>query len=234
MRYSLFHSDSAHLGCWAVLVVAFPACFLPWAPLAGLAAFCVVVVLPGIAVGRLVVGLNPEADLAEILGLSIAGAAISIWTLWMGAIALGMSRPLFGLLPGLISCSLVTLQSIVRPRSTTTSEGGTGASTTPGENDAGLTSRAPRRTLALLLLVSLVFTALTAFAFTPYGLERADGVHHMGMTDWHKHLVVATALSATETMPPRNPFLYTVPSGPYYYGFQLLGAAVHRAAPLCR
>jgi hypothetical protein len=230
LRHSLIHSDSAHLCCWALLLVAFPACFLPWAPLAGLAAFFVVVVLPGVAVARWVVGLNPDADLAEILGLSIAGAAISIWTLWMGAVALGVSRPMFGLLPGVIACSLVTFQSIARTGSTTASGINSGTSAAPAESGTGPTSRAPRRTLALLLLVSLVFTALSAFAFTPYGLERGDGVHHMGMTDWHKHLVVATALSATETMPPRNPFLYSVASGPYYYGFHLLGAAVHRAA----
>ncbi len=230
LHRSLLRRESAHLGCWAALVVAVPVCFLPWAPLAGLAAFCVVVVLPGIAVARLVVSLNPEADLVEILGLSIAGAAISIWTLWAGAIAFGVSRPLFVVLPGLIACSLVTLQSIVRPRSPAAREGDPRAPTNPEEDGAGAAPRTSRRTLALLLLVSLVFTALTAVAFTPYGLERADGVHHMGMTDWHKHLVVASALAATETMPPRNPFLYPVPSGPYYYGFQLLGAAVHRAA----
>jgi hypothetical protein len=81
-----------------------------------------------------------------------------------------------------------------------------------------------------LFAVALVMAVLTAISFLPYGMERADGVHHMGMTDWHKHLVVASALSATESMPPANPFLYSVESGPYYYGFQLLGASVFRAS----
>ena len=229
----LFHRDSTHLGCWAVLVVGGIACFLPWNPLAGLAAFFVVVLLPGIAVARLVAALNPEADLVELLGLSVAGAAISIWTLWVGAVVFGVSRPLFVVLPGLIACSFVTLQSMLVRRSPPADGGGSRATRPPrtlGKDNAAAVPRTSRHTLALLLLVSLLFTALAAVAFTPYGLERADGVHHMGMTDWHKHLVVASALSSTETMPPRNPFLYTASSGPYYYGFQLLGAAVHRAA----
>ncbi len=228
---SFIHGDSAHIACWAILVIALLACFLPWAPVSGLAAFWVVVVVPGIAVGRLVIGLNPEADLVEILGMSIAGTAISIWTLWLGAIAFGLSRPLLGLLPGLMSCSLVTLQSIAQARSRrAASESHASAAGTLSKRDAALTSEVPRHVLPVLILVSLVFTSLTAIAFTPYGLERADGVHRMGMTDWHKHLVVTTALSASETVPPRNPFLYTAPSAPYYYGFQLLGTAVHRAA----
>ena len=66
--------------------------------------------------------------------------------------------------------------------------------------------------------------------FYPYGLERNDGVHRMGMTDWHKHLIVGTALSGADEMPPPNPFLPSETSAPYYYGFQLLGASIQRAA----
>jgi hypothetical protein len=219
LRYAATLHDPAVIACWTVLVVALPACFLPWGSIAALAALVIVVLLPCIAVGRVALGLNAEADLIEMLGFSIAGAALAILTAWIGAMVFGVSRTLFVVGPGLVACCFVTIRvaweqkSRVEPVRVRTPPVGP-----------------PRRTVVALCMVCVVIAALSAVAFLPYGLERSDGVHHMGMTDWHKHLVVATALTATDSIPPRNPFLYPVASGPYYYGFQLLGAAVTRAS----
>lgn len=77
---------------------------------------------------------------------------------------------------------------------------------------------------------ALAFAALVAVPFVAYGLERGDGVHRMGMTDWYKHLAVTNALRTAPTFPPANPFLATAGQAPYYYGFHLLAAAAMRVA----
>lgn len=90
-----------------------------------------------------------------------------------------------------------------------------------------MSQRAPRLALAA---AALVFAALVAVPFASYGLERGDGVHRMGMTDWYKHLVVTNALRTAPTFPPANPFLASAGKAPYYYGFHLFAAAVMRVA----
>ncbi|MBK7973344.1 MAG: hypothetical protein IPK07_08705 [Deltaproteobacteria bacterium] len=87
------------------------------------------------------------------------------------------------------------------------------------------------RTARLALVgAALLFAACVAVPFVAYGLERGDGIHRMGMTDWYKHLVVTNALRTSPTFPPANPFLATAGQAPYYYGFHILAAAVLRVA----
>ncbi len=88
----------------------------------------------------------------------------------------------------------------------------------------------PRSTRLVLAAAAVVFAALVAVPFASYGLERGDGVHRMGMTDWYKHLVVTNALRTAPTFPPANPFLATAGAAPYYYGFHLLAAGALRVA----
>jgi hypothetical protein len=52
----------------------------------------------------------------------------------------------------------------------------------------------------------------------------------MAMTDWYKHLVTTTALTASDVFPPANPFLHVADTAPYYYGFHLVGASMARLA----
>ena len=34
---------------------------------------------------------------------------------------------------------------------------------------------------------------LVAIPFYPHGRERADGVHHVGLSDWYLHLMMTTS-----------------------------------------
>ena len=52
----------------------------------------------------------------------------------------------------------------------------------------------------------------------------------MAMTDWYKHLITTSALSAADAFPPANPFLNSADAAPYYYGFHLVAAAMARVA----
>lgn len=81
-----------------------------------------------------------------------------------------------------------------------------------------------------VLAVGLVIAVCCVVPFLPYGLERADGVHRLSMTDWEKHLMFTTELVAFDEVPPRNPYLRSSGSSPYYAGFQLLASLPARAA----
>src|SRR5206468_2890018 len=74
------------------------------------------------------------------------------------------------------------------------------------------------------------FALLVAVPFLPYGRERPDGVHTMGLSDWYLHLMMTTRLDTSRSLPPTNPYLITHAEAHYHYGFHLLAAAIHRAA----
>jgi len=91
--------------------------------------------------------------------------------------------------------------------------------------------RSPRPgAVRALVFTTVAWLVLCALVFVPYGLARPDGVHRMAMSDWQKHLMLATEMTVHDEFPPANPFLRGAGPSPYYHGFHLLAANLARAA----
>jgi hypothetical protein len=187
--------------------VGLVACAMPVGSMALAGAVTVLVVLPGWATAHALLGDDPQADGADELAAAFGGIAVSAAALWIAGVTVGLSRPTILGAPICAALALVAL----------------------GPADPPPRASAPPRFAALLLL-ALVFALLVAVPFFPYGRERADGVHHMGLSDWYLHLMMTTALDGASSLPPNNPYLFAHHNAHYHYGFHLLAAAIHRAA----
>ncbi len=53
-----------------------------------------------------------------------------------------------------------------------------------------------------VVLLGLVFVLLLVPAFFSLGLEPDGAVHTLAMTDWYKHLTVATEIAGSDRLPP--------------------------------
>lgn len=148
----------------------------------------------------------------ERAAVAFASVGVSTWAVWVAASALGMSMPVI-----LGAVALVTVVLWLDARR--------------------LAARAERLPLVsvggdgrVVAVVALLSVALLLPAFLTFGLERADGVHTLAMTDWYKHLVVAAGIDGSSSFPPVNPFSSLDPDPSYYFGFHLLAASLRRVA----
>lgn len=187
-----------------------------------IAAVCVLVPQPAIALGGsllLVLGIpgwvaahalaggDSEADRADLVAAAFGGVAVSATALWITGATIGFTRVTLGAAP-VVASLLLTLFG-------------------PSRGDSRRTFPKQFRALAVL---SIVFAILVAVPFVPYGLERADGVHHMGLSDWYLHLMMTTTLDTAPSLPPDNPYLLAHHAAYYHYAFHLIAAAIHRIA----
>ncbi|MGH7822126.1 MAG: hypothetical protein ACREQ9_20375, partial [Candidatus Binatia bacterium] len=184
-------------------------CFVPERSLALAAAAFVVVAMPAWAVGRAIAAGDPDGDRIDFLAASFGGVALSSLAVWTGAVLVGLSRTEVIVAP-LVASLLLHLFTDA-------------SGETVRKSGAG-------RTGWILFVVAGCFALLVALPFLPYGWERADGVHRMGLSDWYLHLMITSALDAAHSLPPRNPYLWADAGAHYHYGFHLVGAAIHRAA----
>ncbi len=76
--------------------------------------------------------------------------------------------------------------------------------------------------------MGLVFVLLLIPTFASFGFTHSGGVHTLAMTDWYKHLTVASAIAGADDFPPANPFLQADAHPQYYFGFHLLAATASR------
>ncbi len=153
-------------------------------------------------------------DSSDLVAVAFGGLGVAAISLWAGASLLGQSVWLSLLAPA-GGAGIVCAAAWAR------------SSTGSGSRAGGVVAGATSRNLAV---IALVFVVLVLIPFAPFGYERGGEVHRFAMSDWYKHLVVATALTNTATFPPPNPFLNTVDNAPYYYGFHLVAAAMARIA----
>ncbi|MGE0702356.1 MAG: hypothetical protein AB7F99_00450 [Vicinamibacterales bacterium] len=160
------------------------------------------------------------SDLPRAIAISYAGVGLASISLWLFADAFGMS-PLTSAVAPLAVAALIGAAGFRRWRRDT--EPG-GPETAPNL-DAG-ESRAEGRATTVLAGLAFASIVLVAIPFAPYGWERADGVHRMAMTDWEKHLVMTTGIVGSPTFPPPHPYLHADPEPSYYFGYQLVAAAV--------
>jgi hypothetical protein len=182
-------------------------CAMPVASVALVGAVLVLIILPGWATAHALLGDDAEADRADELAAAFGGVAVATAALWITGVTVGLSRLTILGAPICTAFALVAL----------------------GPADPTPRAPAPSR-FATLLLLAVVFALLVAVPFFAYGRERADGVHHMGLSDWYLHLMMTTALDGASSLPPSNPYLFAHHHAHYHYGFHLLAAAIHRAA----
>ncbi len=159
-----------------------------------------------------------DADSIDAVAVAYGGVAISAlslwaisWTGWVSWAAVIVSA--------VAGAAVVAIPALVEVRR------GKEGTMPIGPNPLG---RNPH--FGTLGTASLAFAVLVYVPFLSYGLQRADGVHRMAMTDWYKHLMTATALASADVFPPPNPFLQSVDAAPYYYGFHLVAASTARLA----
>jgi hypothetical protein len=170
-------------------------------------ALIVLLALPGWAAAHALTGDDANADCADASAAVFAGVAVSSAALWIAGATVGLSSSTILAAP---LCATVLLV-VVGP-------------------DRSRSQRTIPPRFGALLLVSVAFALFVAIPFVPYGRERADGVHHMGLSDWYLHLMMATTLDTVSALPPTNPYLLAHRGAHYHYGFHLLAAAIHRAA----
>lgn len=163
--------------------------------------------VPCWATAHALVGGDPEADRADQLAAAFGGVAVSVASLWIIGATIGLSPYALRVAP-IAASVLVTLSA----------------------PDGGIARRALPAGFARLAALAIGFAALVLVPFYPHGIERPDGVHHMGLSDWYLHLMMTTTLDTAPSLPPSNPYLLAHGQAYYHYGFHLLAAAIHRAA----
>ena len=156
-------------------------------------------------VGRHVGGLH---DRLEVVALGFAGVGVATWGLWVVATVTAPS-PVAVVAVAVLGTAWL----------------------------AGDACRAPARRLPdraggvwPVALLGIVFVLLLVPAFLSFGWERGEAVHTLAMTDWYKHLTVATEIAGADRFPPSNPYLAADQDPRYYFGFHLVAAAISRVA----
>ena len=156
-------------------------------------------------VSRRVTGIQ---DRLEVFALGFAGVGVATWAVWVASVAGGFNPPIVAV------ALLCVAGGIVFDARRLGSE--------PAHRSPGATRG--------VVLVAMVFGLLVAVSFVTFGLVRGDTVLTLAMTDWYKHLTVATSIAAAEQFPPPNPFLLADAEPTYYFGFHLLAALASRFA----
>ena len=156
-------------------------------------------------VSRRVTGIQ---DRLEVFALGFAGVGVTTWAVWVASVAGGFNPPIVA------AALLCVAGGIVFNARRLGSE--------PPHRSPGATRG--------VLLTASIFGLLVAVSFVTFGLVRGDTVHTLAMTDWYKHLTVATSIAAAEQFPPPNPFLLADAEPTYYFGFHLMAALASRFA----
>ena len=183
-----------------------------------LSAVVAVVALPAVASARYA-PRGPSGDLLERTAYAYGGLGLSCWSLWLAGLSVGLHRWSIAVAPVLVAALLAAAAPKIESPSTECHPAGFGGEALSREDS--------RRCHVAVWLTALLMAVVVTIPFLPYGWQAADGVHRMGMHDWYKHLMVTTALR-DPVFPPSNPFLLADAQAPYYYGFHLIGASVHR------
>ena len=190
-----------------------------------LLAAAVVVLIPGLAVlewarsmpsSR---GFDRLISLPERVSLVYAGIGIACIALWLGATRFGLS-PWTSAGAPLTASAIIWLSSRVRV---------SGRADRPEPPAVGVYAPdmdSPRRTTAFLCALGFASVFLVALPFSPYGWERADGIHRMAMTDWEKHLRMAVTILGSTVFPPPHPYIHVDAQPSYYFGYHLVAAAI--------
>ncbi len=156
-------------------------------------------------VSHRVVGVR---DRLEQIALGFAGVGVATWAVWVTGQLLGL-HPVALVAAPIIVSGILVFDAKGLPRST---------------------PALPRGAVRLVLTMGVVFVLLLAPTFVSFGLTHSGGVHTLAMTDWYKHLTVASAIAGADGFPPANPFLQADADPHYYFGFHLLAAAASRLA----
>ena len=156
-------------------------------------------------VSHRVVGVR---DRLEQIALGFAGVGVATWAVWVTGQLLGLHPVALVAAPIIVSGVLV-FDAKRLPRSS---------------------PALPRGAVRPVLTMGVVFVLLLAPTFVSFGLTHSGGVHTLAMTDWYKHLTVASAIAGADDFPPANPFLQADAHPHYYFGFHLLAAAASRLA----
>ena len=190
---------------------------------------------------------DATADSVELAAVAYGGIAISALSIWAFAFTFGLSSTVL-VAAVFVGSAVVVAPAVVRAglRAAGSDALGAGdASALTGQHDGRvvpdmvtspepikLTAEAPEKNahFVILSVTGLLFAALAYLPFLSFGRVGADGIHRMAMTDWYKHLMATTSLSAADVFPPPNPFLHAVEPAPYYYGFHLVAATIARLA----
>lgn len=154
--------------------------------------------------------------LATTIAIAYAGLGLSAISLWLTASVFGMSGWTSLLAPLGIAGTVGTAAFLRKRRPSHV-----GVTDPPA-----IQSRLHRRTATLLMACAIASAALVAIPFAPYGWARADGIHRMAMTDWEKHLVMATGIAGSPVFPPPHPYIHADPRPSYYFGYHLVAAAI--------
>ena len=154
-------------------------------------------------VSHRVVGVR---DRLEQIALGFAGVGVATWAVWVTGQLLGLHAVAIVIAPIVVSGILV-FDAKRLPRSS---------------------PDLPRGAVRPVLTMGVVFVLLLAPTFVSFGLTHSGGVHTLAMTDWYKHLTVASAIAGADDFPPANPFLQADAHPHYYFGFHLLAAAASR------
>ena len=181
----------------------------------------VVVLVPGLAAvwwtrcrtGGTASPEDSSLDVSQLMALCYAGVGVASVTLWLGAVAFGLNGWTSVGLP-LVGAGLLAM----------------GAARGPRASETEPWTAAARRSVVALAAVGLISVCVVALPFTTYGLERADGIHRMAMTDWEKHIVMTTGVAASKEFPPPHPYIHADLNPSYYFGYHLIAAAVDHVA----
>jgi len=215
--------------------------------LALVAAALVVLGAPGLASVYWLRSRDGAADAVELAAVGYGGIAIAALALWLSTQLFGPSWRVI-LFASIVGSTAVVAPALVRAALRAAGSDAFGAAdaiTYTGQHDGRVVPEAfvdpgkttllgeiptNKRHFAILTGAAAMFAGLVYVPFLTYGMERADGIHRMAMTDWYKHLTVTTAVAAADSFPPPNPFLHAAESAPYYYGFHLVAASMSRLA----
>ena len=175
------------------------------------AALTILILIPAFVSTRYVESRN-GTDPLDKAAYAYGGIGISCWCVWLASLYGGGRLETIALTVLFVTGVLVAMAPAdLRPKHTF--------------QNSPKPSVSPE-TLTVLMTVFLM-TLLVALPFLPYGWHAGDVVHRMSMTDWYKHLSVATTLQHAN-FPPSNPFLIAVDPAPYYYGFHLVASSFQR------
>ena len=181
--------------------------------------------------------LEVTRDSSDLVAVAFGGLGVAAIALWVGASLLGQSVWVSLLAPIVGAGILYAAGRAGASGRSGAGEGrmvaGAAVAATPSDERVPSRTQGGERaasTTRRLAVIALLFVVMVLIPFAPFGYERGGQVHRLAMTDWYKHLVVATALVNTDAFPPANPFLHTVENAPYYYGFHLVATAMARLA----
>jgi hypothetical protein len=174
----------------------------------------VTVVLPpgwaAVARARRLGAIDTRRGVVETAGIAFAGVGLACLALWSAFMILGPSR-----VSVVAAITLITVLVWAAPPRTAR----------PG-NATGAGRESTARPGPLLASCAALAVVLVATPFIPYGQTTDDDlVHAMAMTDWEKHIVVATGITAADDFPPPHPYVRSAGPASYYSGFHLVAAA---------